>query len=69
MRGSAAFDRYGWDTRSEYDAFVQAYGFDAPEVIRHNIIAQGVVREMLARGRGNHTTALAGLARRAGLLH
>jgi transcriptional regulator with XRE-family HTH domain len=41
----------------------------APEVIRHNIIAQGVVREMLARGRGNHTVALAGLARRAGLLH
>jgi transcriptional regulator with XRE-family HTH domain len=41
----------------------------APEVIRHNIIAQGVVREMLARGKGSHTTALAGLARRAGLLH
>jgi transcriptional regulator with XRE-family HTH domain len=41
----------------------------APEVIRHNIIAQGVAREMLARGRGNHTAALTALARRAGLLH
>jgi hypothetical protein len=41
----------------------------APEVIRHNIIAQGVVRDMLARGKGSHTTALAQMARRAGLLH
>ena len=41
----------------------------APEVIRHNIIVQGIVREMLARGKGSHTTALAALARRAGLLH
>jgi transcriptional regulator with XRE-family HTH domain len=41
----------------------------APEVIRHNIIVQGIVREMLARGKGSHTPALAALARRAGLLH
>jgi hypothetical protein len=41
----------------------------APEAIRHNIIAQELVREMLARGNRTQTTALAALARRAGLLH
>lgn len=41
----------------------------APEVIKHNVIAQEVVREMLARGNRTQTTALANLASRAGLLH
>jgi transcriptional regulator with XRE-family HTH domain len=41
----------------------------APEVIKHNVIAQEVVREMLARGKRTQTTALAALACRAGLLH
>jgi hypothetical protein len=40
----------------------------APEVIRHNVIAQEVVREMLARGTRRQSSALAGLATRAGLL-
>ena len=40
----------------------------APQVIRHNVIAQEVVREMLARGTRRQTTALTGLAQRAGLL-
>ncbi len=41
----------------------------APEVIKHNVIAQEIVREMLARGKRTQTTALAALASRAGLLH
>jgi transcriptional regulator with XRE-family HTH domain len=41
----------------------------APEVIRHNVIAQELVREMLARGRKAQTRSLTDLATRAGLLH
>ena len=40
----------------------------APQVIRHNVIAQEIVREMLARGSRRQTTALSLLAERAGLL-
>jgi len=40
----------------------------APQVIRHNVIAQEIVREMLARGSRRQTTALNMLAQRAGLL-
>jgi transcriptional regulator with XRE-family HTH domain len=40
----------------------------APQVIRHNVIAQEIVREMLARGSRRQTTALSRLAERAGLL-
>ena len=40
----------------------------APQVIRHNVIAQEIVREMLARGTRRQTTALTSLAQRAGLL-
>jgi transcriptional regulator with XRE-family HTH domain len=40
----------------------------APQVIRHNMIAQEIVREMLARGTRRQTTALSMLAQRAGLL-
>lgn len=40
----------------------------APEAIRHNVIAQELVREMLARGSRTQTTSLAALAERAGLL-
>ena len=40
----------------------------APQVIRHNVIAQEIVREMLARGSRRQTTALSLLAQRAGLL-
>jgi hypothetical protein len=40
----------------------------APQVIRHNVIAQEIVREMLARGSRRQTTALSMLAQRAGLL-
>jgi transcriptional regulator with XRE-family HTH domain len=40
----------------------------APQVIRHNVIAQEIVREMLARGARRQTTALSLLAQRAGLL-
>jgi transcriptional regulator with XRE-family HTH domain len=40
----------------------------APQVIRHNVIAQEIVREMLARGSRRQTTALTRLAERAGLL-
>ena len=40
----------------------------APQVMRHNVIAQEIVREMLARGARRQTTALSLLAERAGLL-
>jgi transcriptional regulator with XRE-family HTH domain len=40
----------------------------APQVIRHNVIAQEIIREMLARGSRRQTTALTRLAQRAGLL-
>jgi hypothetical protein len=40
----------------------------APQVIRHNVIAQEIVREMLTRGSRRQTTALSRLAQRAGLL-
>jgi hypothetical protein len=40
----------------------------APQVVRHNVIAQEIVREMLARGTHRQTTALSMLAQRAGLL-
>ncbi|SOD73279.1 transcriptional regulator with XRE-family HTH domain [Jatrophihabitans sp. GAS493] len=40
----------------------------APEAIRHNVIAQELVREMLSRGTRSKTRALADLAGRAGLL-
>jgi hypothetical protein len=40
----------------------------APEAIRHNVIAQELVREMLARGQRSKTRSLAELAGRAGLL-
>ena len=40
----------------------------APQVIRHNVIAQEIVREMLARGSRRQTMALNLLAQRAGLL-
>jgi uncharacterized protein (DUF2236 family) len=40
----------------------------APQVIRHNVIAQEIVREMLTRGSRRQTTALSRLAERAGLL-
>jgi hypothetical protein len=40
----------------------------APEVIRHNVIAQEIVREMLARGTRSQTKQLTLLAERAGLL-
>ena len=40
----------------------------APQVIRHNVIAQEIVREMLARGNRAQTQQLSLLARRAGLL-
>ena len=40
----------------------------APQVIRHNVIAQEIVREMLARGNKTQTTELQRLAQRAGLL-
>ena len=40
----------------------------APQVVRHNVIAQEIVREMLARGTRRQTTALSSLAQRAGLL-
>jgi transcriptional regulator with XRE-family HTH domain len=40
----------------------------APQVIRHNVIAQEIVREMLSRGTRRQTTALSMLAQRAGLL-
>jgi hypothetical protein len=41
----------------------------APETIRHNVIAQEIIREMLARGTKSQTTVLAALAQRAGVLH
>ncbi len=37
-------------------------------LVRHNVIAQEIVREMLARGTHRQTTALSMLAQRAGLL-
>lgn len=40
----------------------------APQVIRHNVIAQEIVREMLARGSRFQTQQLSLLAQRAGLL-
>jgi len=40
----------------------------APQVVRHNVIAQEIVREMLARGTRRQTSALNQLALRAGLL-
>jgi hypothetical protein len=40
----------------------------APQVIRHNVIAQEIVREMLARGSRSQTQQLSLLAQRAGLL-
>ena len=40
----------------------------APQVIRHNVIAQEIVREMLARGARRQTRVLTLLAERAGLL-
>jgi hypothetical protein len=40
----------------------------APQVIRHNVIAQEIVREMLARGTRSQTQQLSLLAQRAGLL-
>ena len=40
----------------------------APQVIRHNVIAQEIVREMLARGIRSQTQQLSLLAQRAGLL-
>ena len=40
----------------------------APQVIRHNVIAQEIVREMLGRGSRRQTMALNLLAQRAGLL-
>jgi len=40
----------------------------APQVIRHNVIAQEIVREMLARGSRSQTKQLSLLAQRAGLL-
>jgi hypothetical protein len=40
----------------------------APQVIRHNVIAQEILREMLARGTKSQTKQLALLAQRAGLL-
>lgn len=40
----------------------------APQVIRHNVIAQEIIREMLARGTRRHTTELTRLAQRAGVL-
>ena len=40
----------------------------APQVVRHNVIAQEIVREMLARGSRRQTMALNLLAQRAGLL-
>src|SRR4051812_4347289 len=40
----------------------------APQVIRHNVIAQEIVREMLARGTRAQTQQLSMLAQRAGLL-
>jgi transcriptional regulator with XRE-family HTH domain len=41
----------------------------APSAIRHNVIAQEMVREMLARAKKSRTSALSELAARAGLLH
>ena len=41
----------------------------APETIRHNVIAQEIIREMLARGTRSQTTVLSALAQRAGVLH
>lgn len=40
----------------------------APETIRHNVIVQELVREMLARGSRSKTRSLSALAGRAGLL-
>jgi transcriptional regulator with XRE-family HTH domain len=41
----------------------------APETLRHNVIAQELIREMLARGSRSKTRALSDLAVRAGVLH
>jgi transcriptional regulator with XRE-family HTH domain len=41
----------------------------APSAIRHNVISQELVREMLARGKRTRTSTLSELATRAGLLH
>lgn len=41
----------------------------APEAIRHNVIAQELVRELLARGKKTQTRSLVDLAKRAGLLN
>lgn len=40
----------------------------APEALRYNIIARETVREMLTRAKRGHTSALQGLATRAGVL-
>jgi transcriptional regulator with XRE-family HTH domain len=40
----------------------------APQVMRHNVIAQEIIREMLTRGAKRRTTALTSLAQRSGLL-
>lgn len=41
----------------------------APEIVRHNIIAHELIREMLTRGTRSKTHALSDLAVRAGVLH
>jgi len=41
----------------------------APEAIRHNVIAQELVRELLARGKKTQTRSLVDMAKRAGLLN
>ena len=41
----------------------------APEVLRHNVMAQELMRTMLARGTKSKTRTLADLANRAGLMH
>jgi hypothetical protein len=41
----------------------------APETIRHNVIVQEMIREMLSRGVRSKTRSLADLAGRAGLLN
>lgn len=41
----------------------------APEVLRHNVMAQELMRSMLARGSKSKTRTLVEIARRSGLMH
>jgi len=40
-----------------------------PETVRHNVIAQELIRELLSRKARSQTSALSDLAIRAGILH